>query len=162
MSKRYKLIVFDLFGTLLPTVSPGVEMYQGMSKLLRDIHHAGISLGLATNAPSMTIMRFQNLYEEASLFQHIESAPPCDLKPSCDMLEKIRDIEEIYREEKIELSEMVMIGDSLSDVYAAKSLGCDVIYIQHQGVMNGMVADQEPTHFIAGNHIAEKLAKILL
>ncbi|MFC3909155.1 HAD family hydrolase [Legionella dresdenensis] len=104
-------------------VSRGLQLYlfPGAKETIEQLHQKGIDLAIASNKGQQSLMRAVQQSGLDDYFKVIKSASQSEPKPSPQMLEEIL---AIY---SLPAGEALMVGDSLSDIKMAKSIGVDAI-----------------------------------
>jgi phosphoglycolate phosphatase len=101
-----------------------LELYYGIYNLLEDLKNKDVVMSVATNASSFYA---SDMLESVDIKKFFEIIVGADMvknpKPSADMI--------LYTQENssIDLSNAILIGDSLKDQYAAKNAGIDSILV---------------------------------
>jgi len=127
--KHYKLIIFDLDGTLTPERASSAAPFEqrllpGVKEKCRELREQGIKFAVATN---------QQKVKEYLLFCHMDwletqlqltdwvyaNRSPRDLKPSPSMLQSTMVLRNIKN------NDTLMVGDSIEDQKAAESASVD-------------------------------------
>lgn len=110
-----------------------VYLIPGALDMVQHLHDAGVSLAIATNKGHQSLQRALQLSGLARFFSVTRSASQAPLKPCPQMLT------EILEETAISVDDAVMIGDSVTDIEMAQSLGMDSIgvnfYHKHSDVL---------------------------
>ena len=109
-SKKYKLIIFDVSGTLADGYG---RLYPNVKESLEAIHKNGMQIALATNLSQRGLEEFVAEYNFQGLVVNYKSAQSTAYKPSPVMLD------EIMLEEGIEVTECLMVGDTSGDIHMA-------------------------------------------
>ncbi len=99
---------------------------------VRKIYDAGIKLGIATNRSFNSLQKVLSLSGLSQYFQVIRTASQVRAKPCPDMLE------EIIWECGESSSTTLMVGDSLSDIEMAVSIGVDAVGVDFYHEQQGM------------------------
>lgn len=130
MHNQEKLL--NQFQGILQNLPFAVILTKDAKLTVKKLYDFGIKLGIATNKSLHSLQKDLNLSGLAEYFQFIKTASQARPKPCPDMLE------EIIWESGVENSKTLMIGDSLSDIEMAVSIGVDAIgvdfYHEQQGV----------------------------
>ncbi len=141
MRNRFKLIVFDMDGTLLDSTGPHVEntcrlpptcLPGAMETLFKLWYEEDIHLALATSACPVSIEIALPLFfnydpEERYPFMAIKSGYTTKSKPHPQMLLEI--LETANTEQHILASECLVIGDSDVDFIMAKNAGMESLAV---------------------------------
>nr|HAT8712872.1 HAD-IA family hydrolase [Legionella jordanis] len=98
-----------------------IFLIPGVRDFINRLHRAGIDVAIASNKGQQSLQRALHLSGLDSIFKVTRSAGQTAAKPSPDMLQEILD------EFALEVHEAVMIGDSVSDIQMAQSLGVDAL-----------------------------------
>lgn len=98
-----------------------ITMYDGMKKLVHDLHEAGYILNLNTSATLTNCLPSLDGENITALFDFIATK---DISPS--KAEKFRIIQEKY---SVETNEMIFITDTLGDVREAEEVGVPTIAV---------------------------------
>ena len=83
-----------------------LQLIDGMETLLRDMHAAGLRLGIATGKSNKGMKRVLTKYGLEELFESVQTADDNFSKPNPSMLYSISD------DSGVECSKMLVIGDS--------------------------------------------------
>lgn len=100
-----------------------VYLVPGARELLEALAQAGCKLAIATNKRDTALQRDLTATQLNDLIQVTRSADQTEPKPSPQMLE------EILMHFNVTASEVVMIGDSETDMQMARAIGVDAIGI---------------------------------
>ncbi|ASQ46795.1 HAD family hydrolase [Legionella clemsonensis] len=104
-------------------ISRTTEVYliPGAREFVNQLHQAGIDIAIATNKGQQSLQRALHISGLDVFFKVTRSAGQTAAKPSPQMLEEILDAFDITPEEA------VMVGDSITDMEMAESVGVDAI-----------------------------------
>lgn len=107
-----------------------VYLIPGAKDIVQRLYHAGIDLAIATNKGKTSLQKALHTTGLDKYFKVTRSAGQTAPKPSPEMLEEIL---AVY---SFSVQDAVMIGDSLTDIEMAKSIGMDAIGVNfyHQPV----------------------------
>lgn len=110
-----------------------VYLIPGARDIAERLANAGIFLAIASNKGQQSLQRVLHASDLDQLFKVTRSAGQVPAKPCPQMLE------ELMEEFGTNTSETLMIGDSISDIEMAKSIGVDAIgvdfYHQQEAVL---------------------------
>lgn len=117
----------------------------GAEELLHKLHERGI-VCVASNGP---------YYQQTHRLELAGMAPLIDYcfisenmgaaKPSRDFFERAFEVLNEGRQEPVDPSECLMIGDSLtSDIVGGKAMGMDTCYYNHNGTSSGRIHEYAP------------------
>jgi phosphoglycolate phosphatase len=98
-----------------------VCLTEGVEKTIKQISDAGIKLGVASNRALKSLQRVMQLSGLADFFTVVRTASEAPAKPCPQMLE------EIIFECDATNERTLMVGDSLTDIEMATSIGVDAI-----------------------------------
>lgn len=98
-----------------------VHLIPGAREITQRLHRAGIDLAIASNKGHQSLQRVIQACGLSSLFPVTRSAGQAPPKPCPQMLE------EILAEYDVKPEEALMVGDSISDIEMAKSIGVDAV-----------------------------------
>ncbi|KTD24520.1 MULTISPECIES: HAD family hydrolase [Legionella] len=98
-----------------------VYLIPGAKKMAERLDNAGIHLGIASNKGQQSLQRVLHASGLDKLFKVTRSAGQAPAKPCPQMLEEIMDTYGVSAKETL------MVGDSVSDIEMAKSIGVDAI-----------------------------------
>ncbi|WP_028388309.1 HAD family hydrolase [Legionella fairfieldensis] len=98
-----------------------VYLIPGAREIAARLQQAGIDLAIASNKGQQSLQRVLHASELDHLFRVTRSAGQTSPKPCPQMLE------EIMAEFGVNAQETLMVGDSVSDIEMAKSVGVDAI-----------------------------------
>lgn len=98
-------------------------LIDGAFALLKALHQKGVQLAIASNKGQTSLKRAIESAEIESFLSITRSASECAPKPAPEMLESI------LTHTMIANSQALMIGDSVSDIEMAQSIGVDAIGI---------------------------------
>lgn len=98
-----------------------VYLMPGAKSIISRLHRAGIELAIASNKGHQSLQRVLHLCELDKIFKVTRSAGQTPPKPCPQMLE------EIMGEFDVAPEETLMVGDSVTDIEMAKSIGIDAI-----------------------------------
>lgn len=101
--------------------SAEVYLIPGARRIVERLSAEGINLAIASNKGQQSLQRALHLCELDLFFKVTRSAGIAPAKPCPQMLE------EIIAEFDVEPAETLMVGDSVSDIEMAKSIGVDAI-----------------------------------
>ena len=126
------------------------HLYSTVSETLQKLHHAGYTLALVTNKPSIFVPEILEQHDIKRYFSDViggEDFPK--RKPDPIALNWLL--------EKYELSaeEMLMVGDSKNDILAAKNAGCYSFALTYGYNHGEPISDSKP------DYVADQLAEIL-
>ncbi|MDF1758405.1 MAG: HAD-IA family hydrolase [Legionellaceae bacterium] len=99
----------------------GVCLTAGVERAIASIHSAGLKLAIATNKSQKPLQRVLELSGLKDYFPVSRTATEVPAKPCPQMLE------EIIEECDSTFASTIMVGDSLSDIEMAKSIGVAVV-----------------------------------
>jgi phosphoglycolate phosphatase len=101
-----------------------LELYDGIYELLVELKNKNVVMSVATNASSFYASKMLESVGIKNFFEIIVGADMVkNPKPSADMILYIQE------NSSIELSNTILIGDSLKDQYAAQNAGIDSILV---------------------------------
>ena len=98
-----------------------VYLIPGAFDIVQNLYDAGVSLAIATNKGHQSLQRALQLSGLDHFFTVTRSASQAPPKPCPQMLT------EILEETGVSIDEAVMVGDSVTDIEMAESLGMDAI-----------------------------------
>lgn len=117
----------------LQNAASKVTLTRDADFIVKKLNKAGIDLGIATNRSLNSLLKALSLSGLEPYFKSIRTASQAIPKPCPDMLE------EIIWECGAANSSTLMIGDSISDIEMAASIGVDAVgvdfYHEQQGVL---------------------------
>lgn len=127
---KFKAVIFDFEGTIVH----GNKAYDDAIELIYKLKNSGVKLGIASNTSNASII---DRLEKNNLLQYFDTIVGIDQvdyigKPAPDMF--VRAVENLG----VEVSECVVIEDSVSGVEGALAAGMAVILIRgakHSGAM---------------------------
>ncbi len=105
----------------LVTRTNEVYLIPGAREIAERLQKAGIELGIASNKGQQSLQRVLQASKLDKLFKVTRSAGQAPAKPCPKMLE------EIMTEYDVSEEETLMVGDSVSDIEMAKSIGVDAV-----------------------------------
>lgn len=112
-------IVFDHDGTLVDTSGHPKKMFEGINSLLKDLKQRGLKLYIWTARDRKSTQEILKNLEISSIFEDISTATDCTPKPNPDGLETM-----LFG---VSPSQVLMIGDSYTDMMGAQEFGCKSI-----------------------------------
>lgn len=98
-----------------------VYLIPGAFDIVQNLYDAGVILAIATNKGHQSLQRALQFSGLDSFFTVTRSASQAPLKPCPQMLT------DILEETGMSIDEAVMVGDSVTDIEMAQSLGMDAI-----------------------------------
>lgn len=98
-----------------------VYLIPGAREIVERLHHAGIDLAIASNKGHQSLQRVLQACGLDRLFPVTRSAGQAPPKPCPQMLE------EILTAYNVKPEDALMVGDSISDIDMAKSIGVDAV-----------------------------------
>ena len=102
-----------------------VSIFPGLEKLLRNMHASGLRLAVATGKSRKGLDRVLDQTGIRDLFEATVTADESAGKPDPLMLQMLAD------ETGVELSQMVMVGDTEHDLWLAKNAGCAAVAVSY-------------------------------
>lgn len=118
----YKAVIFDWENCLAQTRMAPVVLANGAERLLHRLHVDGITLAILTNGRPTIFDRYANFDQIRSLFSVIVTAQDVDsYKPHPEGIMKILD------QLGLSAEEVLMVGDSETDMVAAQSASVDTL-----------------------------------
>lgn len=112
----YKLVIFDVSGTLLDGQDSGA-LYPGVFPLIQRLHGAGVELSLATNLGRHSLKNFMLTHNLTPYIHVAVCADDAAFKPAPDMIELVLSLTGHTA------ADTLMVGDSVSDIKAAHAAG---------------------------------------
>lgn len=113
------LIIFDHDGTLVNTETPNFKLFLGIKELVFDLYAAGFELAIWTARPHASVVTSLKALEISQYFGNIYGSGDGPIKPHPTGL---KEISAEYLK-----SQIIHIGDSLSDIEGAHAFGIEVI-----------------------------------
>lgn len=126
------------------------HLYPTVSETLQKLHHAGYTLALVTNKPSIFVPEILEQHDIKRYFSDViggEDFPK--RKPDPIALNWLLEMYELSAEE------MLMVGDSKNDILAAKNAGCYSFALTYGYNHGEPISDSKP------DYVADQLAEIL-
>ena len=102
-----------------------VGIFPGLEQLLRNMHAAGLRLAVATGKSRRGLDRVFEQTGIGHLFEATVTADESAGKPDPLMLQMLSE------ETGVELSQMVMVGDTEHDLWLAKNAGCAAVAVSY-------------------------------
>jgi len=100
-------------------------LYDGIFEMLHTLHDNGVSMGVATNAPTLFAKTMLQHLHVSSMFKLIVGADKVTTsKPDPEMLEKILQVCEYKSDE----DKAWMVGDNSKDIESGKNAGIDTLF----------------------------------
>jgi phosphoglycolate phosphatase len=124
-------------------------LYPGVVHVLRQMHSAGLRLGILSSNTPENIQICLRVNGVADLFEFTAGC--------FKLLGKARGLKRVIKQEKLHKREVLYIGDELRDVAAAQKAGIDVAAVGWGLNDWPTLARAEPTHQVA---IPEELLAI--
>ena len=132
--------------------SPVPCLFPGAVHLIKQLHQMGVILAIATNKGQQSLRQALQKAQLSDYFQVTRAAGQAQPKPHPQMLLEILDTV------LVEPRKAVMIGDSVSDIEMAVSVGMDAIGVDFDGHSAAALLAVGAKHII---HHYEELAEFL-
>lgn len=129
-----------------------LQLIDGMETLLRDMHTAGLRLGIATGKSNKGMKRVLTKYGLEGLFESVQTADDNFSKPNPSMLYSISD------DSGVECSKMLVIGDSCLDLQMAQNAGASSVAMTYGATKKEDLQKMNPLSLCGS---AEELRKFL-
>jgi len=115
-------------------------LFEGARQVVQDIQQAGMCLAIATNKGPQSLQKALQVTDMGAFFTVTRSAGQVPAKPCPQMLEEIMDTF------SLDANQTLMIGDSVSDVEMALSIGVECIGIDFYGQQTQLLKSAGATH----------------
>lgn len=104
------------------------SLYDGVPEVLRAVHAAGLPLGLATSKPETQARRILDHYGLDSLFDFIGGASDDEVRSEKE--DVVAWTLDHLREQEVDLTNPVMVGDRTHDIIGARANGVPTIAVE--------------------------------
>jgi len=154
--ENYKKMNAFYKGYQATTIKSQFPLFPGMGELIKDLHRAGIKLGIVTSRMEDSLIEGLKYYGLYDCFDFLVSKDKTQIhKPDpfpatlcCEQL-------------GIEPNEAIMVGDSIYDIACGNNAGCDSIFvIWSQCFKEKDVEDYSPATYYVDK--AEEIFKIVI
>lgn len=102
-----------------------INLFEEVDMLIETLYQKGISMSVATNAPSVFAYRMLKHLNIFNFFDHILGADQHKSKPNPEMINKILSN---YGYDRSDNLQPVIVGDSLKDLHAGENAGIRAIH----------------------------------